>query len=248
MKEHPCFGALTGVTPEQWWFEVIKQTYLTTERLTNVDAEEINQLMPTMFKYLFYEIFSTKEGWTVKEDAVYTLNKLREWRDQGAGPKLGVISNNDNRLNAVLKEVGLSEYFDFVYTSYDQKSAKPDRQLFDTAFTKVKGQNRAACYHVGDSIDSDVAGAVGAGWVAIRINEQFDKEFPDWFDVDDESQAAQGQERRLELMNWGRKDLERDMEWVEIWGLDDILELFGFPEDLTKPISTTYIRNFLDDE
>ena len=38
------------------------------------------------------------------------------------------------------------------------------------------------------------------------------------------------------------------MEWVELWGLDDILFLFGFPDDPDKPIRTTYIRNVLDDQ
>lgn len=109
-------------------------------------------------------------------------------------------------------------------------------------------KNSAACYHLGDSIDSDVSGALKAGWTAIRINEQFDADFPDWFDVDTEEQAGQGQERRMELMNWGRKNVATGEEWVEIWGLDDILQLFGFPEDLNKPIATTYVRNFYDDE
>jgi REG-2-like HAD superfamily hydrolase len=236
------------LTPEQWWFEVVKQTYLTTERLTNIDAEEINQLMPVVFKKLFYDVFGTRQGWTIKEDAVYTLDKLRDWRDQGAGPKLGIISNNDNRLNAVLQDLGLSQYFDFVLTSYDVKSAKPDRAVFDAACRKMKVQTAAACYHVGEVVNVDVAGAAAAGWTAIRINENFDQDFPDWFAVDSEAQAAQGAEKRLELMNWGRRDVEKEMEWVEIWGLDDILQLFGFPEDLEKPIKTTYIRNFLDDE
>ena len=89
---------------------------------------------------------------------------------------------------------------------------------------------------------------MNAGWNAIRINENFDHDFPDWFTVETEDQATLGAEKRLELMNWGRKDVQKDLEWVEIWGLDDILQLFGFPEDLTKPIKTTYIRNYLDDE
>ena len=62
-------------------------------------------------------------------------------------------------------------------------------------------------------------------------------------------------------MQWGRRDLARPasgsaasegldskrLEWIELWGLDDILFLFGFPEDPTKQIRTTYIKNVLDD-
>lgn len=54
--------------------------------------------------------------------------------------------------------------------------------------------------------------------------------------------------RRQELMWWGRRDTARGLDWVEIWGLDDVLTLFGFPEDETKLIPTTYIRNFQSDE
>ena len=49
-------------------------------------------------------------------------------------------------------------------------------------------------------------------------------------------------------MWWGRRDTSRGLDWVEIWGLDDVLTLFGFPEDDTKLIPTTYVRNFQSDE
>ena len=49
-------------------------------------------------------------------------------------------------------------------------------------------------------------------------------------------------------MWWGRRDTAKGLDWIEIWGIDDILTLFGFPADETKPISTTYIRNFRSDD
>ena len=60
--------------------------------------------------------------------------------------------------------------------------------------------------------------------------------------------AEAGSLRRQELMWWGRRDTAKGLDWVEIWGIDDILTLFGFPADETKPISTTYIRNFRSDD
>ena len=143
--------------------------------------------------------------------------------------------------------MGIGHYFDFILTSYEHKSAKPDRLLFDLALTKAGVSTTTACYHIGDTLENDVAGAADAGWTALRINDKFDDDFPDWFDIDTEEGAAAGADRRLELMNWGRKDLESGREWVEIWGIDDVLELFGFPEDLEKPIATTYVRGYLDD-
>ena len=40
----------------------------------------------------------------------------------------------------------------------------------------------------------------------------------------------------------GRRDTDRNLDWIEMWGLDDVLTLFGFPEDVNKPIPTTYVR------
>ncbi len=147
----------------------------------------------------------------------------------------------------LITDLGLSKYFDFILTSYEVKSSKPDKKIFDQALKRIGLKNPSACYHVGDSITSDVNGAVKAGWTAIRINENFDEDFPDWFDIDTAETVEAGIDKRMALMNWGRKDITTSYEWVEIWGLDDILQLFGFPEDLEKPIATTVLRGYTDD-
>lgn len=102
-SEHPCFGARTGLTSEEWWYRVIEQTYLTTRDIGEVEAEEVRRLMPELFEILYSNVFNSKEGWILKEDVEYTLIKLAEWRDMGAGPKVGVLSNFDDRLHKILK-------------------------------------------------------------------------------------------------------------------------------------------------
>ena len=101
---HPCFGTLSNgeMTSKQWWFEVVRNTYRGTKELTTIDHDELETLLPTVFNLLYEDIFNSAQGWLVKEDVEYTLIKLREWRDQGSGPKIGVISNSDNRLKNVL--------------------------------------------------------------------------------------------------------------------------------------------------
>jgi hypothetical protein len=37
-------------------------------------------------------------------------------------------------------------------------------------------------------------------------------------------------------MWWGRRDTAKNVDWVEIWGLDDILTLFGASEVAFFPI------------
>lgn len=106
----------------------------------------------------------------------------------------------------------------------------------------------AAAMHIGDSLATDIAGASSAGWTPLRLREWFDEDFPDWNDVDTPETADVGARRRIDLLKWGRRDTASGLEWIELWGLDDLLKLLGFPEDPTKPIKTTYIRNVLGDE
>jgi FMN phosphatase YigB (HAD superfamily) len=102
-------------------------------------------------------------------------------------------------------------------------------------------------YHVGNSLELDVAGANDAGWNPIRYNEWFDDDFPDWSDALPVHEARKGAEKHLDFYSWGRKDSITGLEWTEIWDLTDILTLFGFPDDDEKALKTTYIRNVRGD-
>lgn len=248
--DYPCFGSSTeGMSTEDWWYQVIKQTYLNTQYFSAVDENELDTLMPKLFDLLYHDVFSTKAGWHVKEDVVYTLDKLRSWRDQGAGPKIGVISNFDNRLIKILEDLELNQYLDFIITSQDCQAAKPEKEIFDRAFAAATVTDTTNCYHVGDSEESDVCGAIAAGWHPIRYRESFDEDFPDWLNIDtiEEAQTEQNEEAREAVLKWGRKNVDTGNEWTEIWGLDDILSLFGFPDDDDKLIPTTIVKGIYED-
>lgn len=144
-------------------------------------------------------------------------------------------------------ELEIAPYFDFILTSRDARSEKPDRKIFDQARSLVHVSDPSMAFHVGDSLDTDVAGAVAAGWNSLRFNEWFDEDFPDWTVADAASEAEQGIARHSAFMKWGRRDPARGLEWTDVWSLDDILYLFGFPEDMNKPVATTYIRGVHED-
>lgn len=234
------------MSSREWWYAVVRNTYLTTQDMT-LDKEELESLLPEVFNFLYDDIFGTKEGWTVKENVEYVLKKLSEWRDQGAGPKLGVVSNFDERLSHILKDLELSQYFDFVVTSHEAKNEKPNRDLFDRAFALAKCKDVNGAYHIGDSLEQDIFGAGAAGWSPMRFKEWFDEDFPDWTVYDTPETAAQGVERHAAFMKYGRKDTVTGIEWIDLWSFADVLSIFGFPEDSSRPIATTYVRAVLDD-
>jgi putative hydrolase of the HAD superfamily len=96
----------------------------------------------------------TFEPW---EDAAPALAALRE-----LGLRLVVVSNWDCSLPAVLAEIGLEPLLDAVVTSAAVGAAKPDARIFQAALEQA-GCAPGQALHVGDSVENDLMGAIGAG-------------------------------------------------------------------------------------
>jgi len=98
--------------------------------------------------------------YTPFDDARPLLEGLRE-----RGVPSAVVSNWDYALEAVLDGLGLEA--DVVVTSAQTGSAKPDRGIFAAALERL-GVAAGRALHVGDTPDTDAAGARAAG-VDVRI-------------------------------------------------------------------------------
>lgn len=115
-----------------------------------------------------YEAFSRKDHWHVFEDVVGSgvFDKLKK-----CGVILGVVSNWDSRLHSILKSTGLAGYFNFILTSAEVGSAKPDKTIFIEALRRSGVSSHEAC-HIGDELHADVRGARNAGIDAILIDRK----------------------------------------------------------------------------
>jgi putative hydrolase of the HAD superfamily len=78
------------------------------------------------------------------------------------GIRLVVVSNWDASLHDRLAETGLAELVDGAVASAEVGVAKPDPAIFTRALA-LAGAPAEAAWHVGDSLDADVAGALAAG-------------------------------------------------------------------------------------
>jgi putative hydrolase of the HAD superfamily len=94
---------------------------------------------------------------------------LRELR--AAGHRLVVVSNWDVSLHAMLRETGLEELVDAAISSAEAGVRKPAPAIFARAVMLAGGgggDDRPAL-HAGDSVQLDVAGALGAGLDAVLV-------------------------------------------------------------------------------
>jgi putative hydrolase of the HAD superfamily len=110
-----------------------------------------------------YRYFASPEPWFIYPDTIPFLN---HWYSQGVD--LGVLSNFDTRIHAVLKALGLNHYFSSVTISTEVGAAKPDPLIFHTALAKYDCPPEAA-WHIGDSFQEDYEGAKAAGIRAIWL-------------------------------------------------------------------------------
>jgi putative hydrolase of the HAD superfamily len=110
-----------------------------------------------------YERFAQAGAWRVFEDVTPTLAVLRQ-----RGLKLGVISNWDDRLRALLNSLKLADRFDGIVVSCEVGANKPAATIFEAAAQEL-GVPAPSILHVGDSFELDVLGARAAGLQAVQI-------------------------------------------------------------------------------
>ena len=93
------------------------------------------------------------------------IDLLKRFRD--AGWKTGILSNGFTEVqHRKIRNSGLGPYIDYIVLSDDIGVNKPDVRIYRHA-ESVAGVTADACLMIGDNPDTDIAGALAAGWQAI---------------------------------------------------------------------------------
>lgn len=176
-NKFPNFGHDT-IGCRQWWSAVVSGT-LHESGFESSSKTENEKVFEKIFTQL-YDSFSTDESWTLDRNALEVLEKLKK-NDQ----QLIVISNTDDRLESILTNLRIRQYFDVVINSYEAGAFKPQKEIFDLAISLTYGFRKCLArqaVHIGDDLECDFNGARAAGWYGllldrhnrdIQINKQF---------------------------------------------------------------------------
>jgi 2-haloalkanoic acid dehalogenase type II len=110
----------------------------------------------------------------LREGVAETLEELRR-----RGLALGIVSNIDRDQLAHLGALaGLERYFDWLLSSEEAGSCKPDSKIFAEALRRARCAPDEALF-VGDSLPQDIAGANRAGIRSVLLWHRGDREPPD---------------------------------------------------------------------
>ena len=117
---------------------------------------------------LIFKVFEDGSNWKVHEDVIESkiFQKLKERK-----VVLGVISNWDSRLTSTLKNLKLADHFNFILSSAEVGSAKPDKKIFREALRLSGVKPHEAC-HIGDEVKTDFYGARNLGIHSILLDRQ----------------------------------------------------------------------------
>jgi len=110
----------------------------------------------------------TQTNWILEEDTLPTLQKL-----EGDGYRLGLVSNagDDQDVQQLAYQFGISQFFDFILTSAACSYRKPHPRIFELALSNWYFLPSEAVM-VGDNLDADVRGAKTAGIYAIWLSRR----------------------------------------------------------------------------
>lgn len=143
--------------------------------------------------------FSTNEGYQLYKDVIPCFQQLKHWRKGNERAStlgldrrrlhVGIISNSDDRVPAVLAGLGVhvrdgrygsstpvssseSSDIDWVAMSYDVGFEKPNRRIFDAAksLSGLTAEGNGLYMHVGDNLVEDYEGALAAGWQSLLLD------------------------------------------------------------------------------
>ncbi|TID25175.1 putative transporter [Venturia nashicola] len=187
-KQFPNYGKASGLRLHEWWAYLVRDSFQPVTSKPVPDAM-IRSLM---------EDFSSKKAYRLFSDVLPFFTYLKDMNGSAQTPDwpwrsttVGVITNSDFRVGGILKSLGLkvrdernqesenlSPDISFVTTSYIAGIEKPDAKIFKAAqntFSQLISSSEIPAedivkVHIGDDLEKDVFGAMGAGWTSIFLD------------------------------------------------------------------------------
>ena len=155
--QFPNYGLNQGLVSKEWWLDFVERVFCSAGFAA--ENHKLSQIAQSLYVH-----YLKPTTWQEMPDARNVLTKLRK-----NGLHLGVISNFDERLEEVLKNMDLIKFFDFLVTSVEAKYEKPAPEIFRYTLNKA-GVEASEAAHVGDDVFTDYFGARRVGMHSFLLN------------------------------------------------------------------------------
>jgi len=104
-----------------------------------------------------------------------TIDVLKSLKEKGL--KLAIVTNSmQGNIDAIVEKYDLAQYFDKILVSCDTGFLKQDKKCFSKVLKDLK-LKKADVIMVGDSMQTDIAGAEAAGIKAVLVDRRGKREY-----------------------------------------------------------------------
>jgi putative hydrolase of the HAD superfamily len=152
----------------QWWASdrMVRELFTSAYQAGLPSVPEVgdDSELAARLATAIYDTYHDTSHWSLYPDVLPTLEALRS-----AGIALGIVSDWGHGLIALVLELGLSDYLEFVVVSSRIGVAKPDPEVFRLALARIDVAPEAAAY-IGDTYIKDVMGARAAGLAPVLLD------------------------------------------------------------------------------
>ncbi|XP_049538263.1 rhythmically expressed gene 2 protein-like [Anopheles darlingi] len=195
--QHPNFGCSTStrriderVENWQWWWRTLVERVILDAAKRKPD--EIPSALLLKIADQLIEDYTCDSAGVCWKKRLGVDDFLQQLQASGRSnetpvpyspPLLGIVSNFDPRLETILRRHRLlkpsgacdGEGIDFVVSSYEIGTEKPDPRIFHTALRRASALADGViqpheALHIGNLCREDYHGARGAGWHALLVN------------------------------------------------------------------------------
>jgi putative hydrolase of the HAD superfamily len=155
------------------WREIVRATFRAADQTARFRAPGDRDGFEACFEAL-WEHYAEPGAWRARDGAGPALDALAR-----RGLALGVVSNFDQRLPAILAGLGLAARLRAIVLPAHAGAAKPDPRIFAHALASL-GVGAGDAVYVGDDAEHDLAGARAAGLRALDVRRLASlRELPD---------------------------------------------------------------------
>jgi putative hydrolase of the HAD superfamily len=168
MRDAPpmAFPAVEGMgaiaaAERAWWRDLVRNVVGQCDLGAALAGERFDAFFADLYGH-----FTTSNAWVPYSDALPVLRRLKD-----RGLIVGLITNYDTRVYAVLDALGLSAFLHSVTIPALAGAAKPDPAIFEHALRLHELDARSAVY-VGDEVRDDYEGAEGVGMTGVLVDRE----------------------------------------------------------------------------
>jgi REG-2-like HAD superfamily hydrolase len=113
-----------------------------------------------------YRFFGDPAAWQLYPDTLESLDRMKE-----SAFSIGIVSNWNSSLKAIVEGLNLTHYFDFILSSAEAGWKKPSPKIFEIAL-KMADADPSRVVHIGDTYQTDVLGARSAGIRGVMLDRR----------------------------------------------------------------------------